>query len=126
MLPVNDNLYFALLRFRLPKQLRVLWVDDICINQDDEKERGQEVQIFHRIYAEAQNVLIWLGSKSEDSDVAMDFFPRMMSHLADKRSKQEITDPDLPSLKNAAYKTPKMIALNNLLSRPWFTRVWTL
>ena len=126
ILPVNVNLYFALQRFRLPKQPRLLWVDDICINQDDEKERGQQVRIFHRIYAEAKNVLIWLGSESEDSDVAMEFFPRMMSHLSDKRSKQEVTDPDLPSLNNAAYKTPKMIALNNLLSRPWFMRVWTL
>lgn len=126
ILPVNVNLYFALQRFRLPKQSRILWVDEICINQDDGKERGQEVQIFHRIYAEAKNVLIWLGSYSDDSDVAMDFFPRMMSHLSNKRSKQEITDPDLPSPNSAAYRTPKMIALNNLLSRPWFMRVWTL
>lgn len=103
-----------------------MWVDDICINQDDEKERSQEVQIFYRIYAEAKNVLIWLGPESKDSDLAMDFFLRMMSHLSNKQSKQEITDPDLPSLQNAAYKTPKMIALNNLLNRPWFTRVWTL
>ena len=56
----------------------------------------------------------------------MDFFPRMMGHLSDKRSKHEITDPDIPSMNHAAYKTPKMIALNNLLSRPWFSRVWTL
>ncbi len=126
MLPVNVNLYYALQRFRLSEQPRLLWVDDICVNQDDEKERGQQVQIFHRIYAEAKNVLIWLGPESENSDVAMDFFLRMMSHLSNKRSKQEITDPDLPSLNNAAYRTPKMIALNNLLNRPWFTRVWTL
>lgn len=126
VLPVNANLYFALQRFRLPQQPRLVWVDDICINQDDEKERGQQVQIFHRIYSEAKNVLIWLGSDSEDSDVAMDFFPRMMRHLSNKRSKQEVTDPDLPSPNQAAYRTPKMIALNNLLSRPWFMRVWTL
>lgn len=126
ILPVNGNLYYALQRFRLPKQPRLLWVDDICINQDDEKERSQEVQIFHRIYTEAKNVLIWLGPESEDSDVAMDFFLSMMSHLSNKRSKQEITDPNLPSLNNAAYRTRKMIALNNLLNRPWFTRVWTL
>ena len=126
ILPVNVNLYFALQRFRLPNRPRLLWVDDICINQDDEEERGRQIQIFHRIYAEAQNVLIWLGSESEDSDVAMEFFSRMMSHLANKRSKLEVTDPDLPSVKNAAYKTPKMIALNNLLSRDWFMRVWTL
>ena len=103
-----------------------MWIDEICINQDDKGERGRQVQIFHRIYAKAEKVLIWLGSGSEDSDEAMNFFPRMMSHLSDKRSKQEITDPDLPSPNQAAYKTPKMIALNNLLSRPWFSRVWTL
>ena len=125
-MPVNVNLHCALQRFRLPSHPRLLWVDEICINQDDKAERAREVQIFHRIYREAERVLIWLGSGSEDSDEAMDLFPRMINHLSDKRSKEEITDPDLPSLNQAAYKTPKMIALNNLLSRPWFSRVWTL
>ena len=125
-LPVNIGLFYALQRFRLSKQPRLLWVDEICINQDDEQDRIQELQKVHRIYAEAKCVLIWLGPDSEDSDVAMSFFPRMMSHMANKRSKQEITDPDLPSVNNAAYRTPKMVALNNLFSRPWFMRVWTL
>ena len=125
-LPVNFGLFHALQRFRLSKQPRLLWVDEICINQDDEQDRIQELQKVHRIYADARCVLIWLGPDSEDSDVAMSFFPRMMSHLANKRSKQEITDPDLPSMNNAAYRTPKMIALNNLFRRPWFMRVWTL
>ena len=125
-LPVNFGLFYALQRFRLSEKPRLLWVDEICINQDDEQDRIQELQKVHQIYADARCVLIWLGPDSEDSDVAMSFFPRMMSHMANKRSKQEITDPDLPSMNNAAYRTPKMIALNNLFSRPWFMRVWTL
>ena len=125
-LPVNIGLFYALQRFRLSKQPRLLWVDEICINQDDEQDRIQELQKVHRIYADARYVLIWLGPDSEDSDEAMTFFPRMMSHMANKRSKLEITDPDLPSVSNAAYRTPKIIALNNLFCRPWFMRVWTL
>ena len=87
LLHVNFNLYYALHRFRLSKQPRLLWVDEICINQDDEQDRVQELQKVHRIYADAGHVLIWLGPNSEDSDAAMDFFPRMMSHMANKSSK---------------------------------------
>ncbi|KAL2042983.1 hypothetical protein N7G274_004041 [Stereocaulon virgatum] len=56
----------------------------------------------------------------------MDFFQRMVQYLSTKYLKQEITDLDLPSLYNAAYRTPKMIAVHDLLSRPWFSRFWTL
>jgi hypothetical protein len=137
-LPINDNLFYALQRVRLSSKPRPLWVDDICVNQDDLEERSEQVKIFDKVYAGARTVLIWLGRKFEecevtrnsdeatDGEAAMDFFQRMVQYLSTKHSKQEIIDPDLPSLYNAAYRTPKMIAMHDLFSRPWFSRVWTL
>lgn len=108
-LPVNAKLVAALERLRLPQEPRTLWIDEIWINQDDLEDRAHQVQRFHRIYAGATSVLIWLGPESSDSDVAMDFILRIMDHLSDKGSKQEITDPDIPSIRNAAYRTPKRL-----------------
>src|SRR5690348_7910023 len=39
-LPITENLASALRVFRDPDRPRTLWVDAVCINQKDEKERG--------------------------------------------------------------------------------------
>ncbi|KAH7246888.1 heterokaryon incompatibility protein-domain-containing protein [Fusarium solani] len=39
---VTFNLYSALYRLRQPEEMRVLWVDALCINQTDVDERGQQ------------------------------------------------------------------------------------
>ena len=39
-----------------------LWIDALCINQEDMYERGNQVQLVGIIYAQARNVISWLGS----------------------------------------------------------------
>ncbi|OQO02886.1 hypothetical protein B0A48_11169 [Cryoendolithus antarcticus] len=60
-LPITDNLYTALRRLRHSWMPRVIWVDAICINQDDVKERSQQVGSMRFIYGWAKNVYVWLG-----------------------------------------------------------------
>ncbi|KAF2843218.1 HET-domain-containing protein, partial [Patellaria atrata CBS 101060] len=38
-----------------------LWVDAICINQEDLDERAQQVALMGNIYASATRVIAWLG-----------------------------------------------------------------
>ncbi|KAK6829738.1 hypothetical protein PG987_010322 [Apiospora arundinis] len=40
---------------------RRLWVDQICINQEDIPERSQQVQLMFSIYDKAKEVKVWLG-----------------------------------------------------------------
>ena len=58
---VRENLREALIRLRMPDKERALWIDAICINQDDIPERNQQVRIMPHIYSRAQMVLVWLG-----------------------------------------------------------------
>ena len=39
----------------------MLWVDGLCINQNDRAEKNAKVQIMGEIYRQAANVNIWLG-----------------------------------------------------------------
>ncbi|KAK0627606.1 heterokaryon incompatibility protein-domain-containing protein [Immersiella caudata] len=58
---VGANLYHALRRLRLERTSRLLWIDAICINQDDIQERSQQVAIMGDIFRNAYGVLVWLG-----------------------------------------------------------------
>lgn len=72
---VNPNLYAFLQEFRLPDREVALWVDRICINQKDHKEKQSQVAIMGQIYSTAASVTIWLGPADEHdkTDRAMDF-----------------------------------------------------
>lgn len=54
---VTENLHAALvhLRRRVPVKL---WIDAICINQDDIKERSSQVRLMRQIYRGASQVVV--------------------------------------------------------------------
>ena len=55
------NLHQALRYIRKPSEPAFLWVDALCINQDDNLERGHQVALMGSIYKNAGRVLIWIG-----------------------------------------------------------------
>ncbi|KAL0782334.1 hypothetical protein CaCOL14_000240 [Colletotrichum acutatum] len=68
ILPVTRNCASALRRLRFPYRERDLWVDAICIDQNNNQERSHQVGIMQYIYAAAARVLIYLGEDPEDPD----------------------------------------------------------
>ena len=42
-----------------------LWIDAICINQDDKQEKNHQVQQMGEIYKGAERVLVWLGNHEQ-------------------------------------------------------------
>jgi hypothetical protein len=47
----TESLYAVLQRLQLDQQSRYLWIDAICINQADNKEKTQQVSMMCRIYS---------------------------------------------------------------------------
>ncbi len=41
---------------------RKVWVDAICINQDNIPERNRQVRMMPHIYSRAESVLVWFGT----------------------------------------------------------------
>ena len=60
-LEVTRNLALALQYLRQEKHARTLWIDALCINQDDAAEKRVEVQRMDWIFANASPILVWLG-----------------------------------------------------------------
>jgi hypothetical protein len=87
-LPITRNLFEALLRLRLDDAPRTLWIDALCINQDDLEEKGNQVARMGRVYREASQVIVWLG---ED-----EVYPRTRALLTqDGRNRWPLTLPEV-------------------------------
>ena len=49
-----------------------LWIDALCINQDDPEEKARQVKNMNLIYAWAPKLVVWLGPAGDDSDLAVE------------------------------------------------------
>ena len=76
---ITKTLHCALQYLRWQHNERYLWIDQICINQDDIKERGSQVQLMREIYSGATCVLAWLGQYKAENNALLS----MISHDAD-------------------------------------------
>jgi hypothetical protein len=70
---VRKNLWQALHHLRSEEQPRIFWVDALCINQRDVKERNHQVSQMGKIYEGATNVVVWLGRSGRMSSQAVKF-----------------------------------------------------
>ncbi|KAK1508643.1 hypothetical protein CTAM01_02429 [Colletotrichum tamarilloi] len=67
---------------RHPQGFR-LWVDALCINQQDVAERNQQVQLMRRVYASAELAFSWLGTDTEEIGAAFETI-NLVAHEMDK------------------------------------------
>ncbi|KAJ2984495.1 hypothetical protein NUW58_g6029 [Xylaria curta] len=75
---VTQNLESALRHLRQSEGSRALWIDAICINQNDLAERASQVNLMRHIYRNARRVVVWLGPSKIHSIVAFRFCERTM------------------------------------------------
>lgn len=61
IIQVSQSLYDALLQLR-KRLAQEYWIDALCINQRDDKEKSSQVQMMGQIYRKAKLVLVWLGT----------------------------------------------------------------
>ena len=122
-LEIRKNLHKALqylLKDRCPSY-RPLWIDAICLNQDDDEEKAVQVPRMGEIYRAATRTVVWLGEDVDDSGMALTFLEELTeetlgnidSLLQEGTSSKETFDYQLASL-------------TKLLNQPWFYRLWVV
>ncbi|EUC38128.1 hypothetical protein COCCADRAFT_22470 [Bipolaris zeicola 26-R-13] len=115
---IRPNLRDALRRLRQSSSTRTVWIDAICINQNNEDEKGVQVPLMGDIYTRAERVIAWLGEETFDSGVALDFLPYLAA----------VAEFDKESIWLLHLETDKflrrMMSLVHLFSRPWWKRMW--
>lgn len=70
---IQRNLHTFLLRLRLQQCHRTVWVDSLCINQEDNVEKAESILMMKEIYTVAQSVFVWLGPHEDGSAELFDF-----------------------------------------------------
>jgi len=58
---ITTNLFLALRRLRKASDARYIWIDALCINQDNGEERNHQVALMGSIYKSCTRALLWLG-----------------------------------------------------------------
>ncbi|KAF2174550.1 HET-domain-containing protein, partial [Zopfia rhizophila CBS 207.26] len=113
------------------------WVDVRCINQDNEKERGHQVQQMGNIYSQADQVIFWLGLETLATEVLMDSLKQLQEECIRHAYKdcsgslamrQYLWLAVKPILRrqHLDLETLQRKGTELLLERPWFQRVWIL
>ncbi|KAI1424889.1 HET-domain-containing protein [Xylaria sp. FL1777] len=117
-LSITANLHQALVHLRRRRTPRFIWIDAICINQDDIPERNEQVKKMAQIYSSASEVIIWLGPEEEDVDLAIRQIQQADSAIT---RYGENYGPNVPSIDAGS-----VVSFNALLERPWFERTWII
>lgn len=118
---ITPNLQGALVQLRSSTEDRLTWIDAICINQEDPKERSKQVQLMREIYFNARRVIVWLGKEAEDTRAGVEFLkapevhPSLKEHAADVL---RTASSDLTAILNGLGEL--------LLNRPYWNRLWVV
>jgi hypothetical protein len=68
---ITKSLAEALQSIRSNTSIRVIWVDAICINQQDDGEKSWQVQEMAAIYKRAARVVSWLGPVTAQAELTL-------------------------------------------------------
>ncbi|KAF4987834.1 hypothetical protein FGRMN_10150 [Fusarium graminum] len=131
---ITQSLHDALNHLRQPYEDEVLWVDALCIDQSDIRERGHQVSHMGEIYRKADKVIIWLGFFSGDAarlkDSVDDFNRQISSSSFPKWPREDVRWKELwkrvPGVTEPRSHERNVSGLESFMRSSWFTRVWIL
>jgi hypothetical protein len=105
----------------LHQEPHFLWVDAICINQGDSRERGEQVKLMRKIYKGAKCLTVWLGPEKDGSSIAFSVLRKSEKDQAHVFNAPFESDACPPRLVDPEEAWP---AIRMLFRRPWFSRAW--
>lgn len=115
---------------RLTTQVRRLWVDAVCIDQQSIEERTVQIQYMRLIYKHATQVVVWLGLKTAGVEQAFDLAQRMAQcrdrELLSRGSRSPAEEASLKALMETLsnMSQPGAAYLSELFNREYFVRTW--
>ncbi|KAI1810661.1 heterokaryon incompatibility protein-domain-containing protein [Poronia punctata] len=129
-----------------------IFADQICINQDDNAEKIQQVRLMGEIYSRCARTVVWLGSETPETRRWYDFSHQINSEAVlsrlmgpsvghFRRVFDAVVDPGSVEMENAAQEEDRkdvfdivtrygprfpLYGMMEILQRAWMNRLWTV
>lgn len=121
---------FDILNALLPEASTLyLWIDALCINQNDDSEKGIQVALMGDVFGKARQVVIFLGEADEGTTTNMDLLYQA-GPVVELKFQVPFNDDGVDMLEVESIKAGIPIqawrSAHCLVSRRWFTRYWVI
>jgi hypothetical protein len=126
ILRITKSLFTSLIRLRRRGKRRLLWIDQLCINQKDTREKNRQILLMRQIYSSASRVLVWLGEDDGNGRIALRLLEEIgkadtLSLPTKSVSAAWVRANNLPASGDRTW-----FALLAFWRRPWFRRAWVV
>lgn len=104
-------------------ETKVLWIDQICINQADDAEKSSQVPLMGTIYSNATSTIVWLD------DVEEPWKARTMLAGIWHEFVYGTEESSLAMIRQHSLTYPHSggwSQLSNIFANPYFSRVWVV
>lgn len=87
-------------------ETRLLWIDAICINQQDVDERSAQVAIMHDIYSLSKRTISWLGASIEVNENHLVEFESLTEAITQLRERGSPSSVVTRTFRNTLWRIP--------------------
>lgn len=113
--PIGHNLFNHLSDIQSDKDTQLMWIDAVCIDQENDTEKSQQVALMADIYSRAYRVLIHLGDAVSYTRPFAEFINRLY------RAKESFSDV-IGRLHLDGDEVLR--GYSDVCCRSWWNRVW--
>jgi hypothetical protein len=143
VLYVSPDLVAGIRRFQelaaenseLEPPVKYLWIDCICINQNDILERSLQVKLMEQIYSQSIKTLIWLGPDLGSCSAAWQLVDHIYNVFrAQQPAAKALIDIPVKFYSDSSHNTSELpqwdnelwLSLRQLMELRWFSRIWVI
>lgn len=112
-----------------------VWIDNLCIDQEDILERSSQVAMTGEIYKRSTRTLIWIEPDSQSHATVWQLFDRIYDVLrAENPGVEDPSDISPAAYSETFHASSGLPAwdddqwehLRRLMEIPWFSRIWAI
>lgn len=112
-----------------PDDVAYIWVDAICINQQDLAERASQVQMMGQIYKCCERITIWLGCEDQNTEQVFQILASISesAKCVGTGSQGSMSWPfNLFRVRLSSWEQAIWEMLGHFFERSWFHLVWAV
>lgn len=129
---ISQNLLEALTSIYTKTNIRVVWCDALCINQNDDVEKSWQVREMATVYRRASSVVSWLGPINRHTKAAFDALQGLQSVEVARqdtvrslmKSRDTIVSVYDKAVGELMHNLKQWVAVLHLADNPYWTRKW--